>query len=223
MTTITALKDKTYDAFLFDMDGTLLDSTAVVERVWGRWAVRHGIDPAVFIPTIHGVRAVDNIAKLGLPNVDVLAEAKALELEELDDLDGVKAIEGAVAFLESLPRERWAIVTSAPIELARKRIKAAGIPFPDVIVSGEDVEKGKPNPACYMLGGKKLGVDAANCLVFEDAVAGILAGESAGADVCVISATHHKAVETAHPVISSYAGVRAEQADTGALRIVSIR
>lgn len=211
--------DKSYDAFLFDMDGTLLDSTAVVERVWGRWATRHGIDPAVFIPTIHGIRAVDNIARLGLPAVDVMAEAKALEAEELEDIAGIKPIAGAIRFLESLPRDRWAIVTSAPIELARKRIKAAGIPFPDVLVSGEDVENGKPNPACYRLGANRLGMDAARCLVFEDAVAGILAGEAAGADVVVITATHHKPPETHHPKIAGYDGLTVSQQDDGTLKI----
>src|SRR6218665_2868080 len=117
------------------MDGTLLDSTTVVERVWGRWALRHGLDPAVLIPTIHGIRAVDVITRLGLPGVDAQAESIAIQDEELADVDGIKPVPGAIDFLNALPCDRWAIVTSAPIELARRRMTAAGIPFPDVIVS----------------------------------------------------------------------------------------
>jgi sugar-phosphatase len=214
-----SLEGRSYDAFLFDMDGTLLDSTTVVERVWGRWALRHGLDPAVLIPTIHGIRAVDVITRLGLPGVDAQAESIAIQNEELADVDGIKPVRGAIDFLNALPRDRWAIVTSAPIELARRRMTAAGIPFPDVIVSGEDVAQGKPNPACYLLGAKKLGFDAGKCLVFEDAIAGILAGEGAGADVVVISATHHNALEKKHPVSEDYKAWRPTQVETGSVQI----
>lgn len=221
MTSISLFADQAYDAFLFDMDGTLLDSTAVVERVWGRWAIRHGFDPAVFIPTIHGVRAVDVITRLGLPGVDPIAEAMAIQDEELADVEGIKPIAGAVDFLNSLPRDRWAIVTSAPIELARKRMSAAGIPFPNVMVSGEDVETGKPNPACYLLGAAKLGFDANKCLAFEDATAGILAAEGAGCDVAVITATHHEPVSTNHPAFPAFVSLAADSLPNGKLKIRS--
>jgi mannitol-1-/sugar-/sorbitol-6-phosphatase len=218
-TSISLPEGQAYEAFLFDMDGTLLDSTAVVERVWGRWAIRHGLDPAVFIPTIHGVRAVDVITPLALPGIDPLAEAIAIQNEELADVEGIKPIAGAVAFLNSLPRNRWAIVTSAPIELARKRMNAAEIPMPDVIVAGEDVQNGKPNPACYRLGAAKAGCDASACLVFEDAVAGILAAEGAGADVVVITATHHKPLVTRHPALPDFSSLHADQLPDGRMRV----
>jgi len=95
---------RSFSAFLFDMDGTLLDSTAVVERIWGKWAIRHGFDPATFIHTIHGVRAIDVITRLGLENIDPKEEALNIEAQELEDLDGIVPIAGAIDFLNSLPR-----------------------------------------------------------------------------------------------------------------------
>ncbi|RWF01946.1 MAG: HAD family hydrolase, partial [Mesorhizobium sp.] len=111
-----------FAAFLFDMDGTVLNSIAAAERVWTKWAERHGLDIATFLPTIHGKRAIETIGGLMLPGVDVVAEADALLKAEADDLEGIVPIPGAVSFLESLPPERWAIATSAPRELALLRM-----------------------------------------------------------------------------------------------------
>ncbi len=119
-----------YRAFLFDMDGTLLNSIAAAERIWTRWAVRHGVDVATFLPTIHGVRAIDTIARQHLPGVDAQAEAEQITREEIEDVEGVVQVPGAQAFLNSLPPECWAIVTSAPMALALRRMEAAGIPRP---------------------------------------------------------------------------------------------
>ena len=107
-----------YRAFLFDMDGTLLNSIAAAERIWTRWAQRHGVDVATFLPTIHGVRAIDTIARQHLPGVDAQAQAEQITREEIEDVEGVVQVPGALTFLESLPPERWAIVTSAPMALA---------------------------------------------------------------------------------------------------------
>lgn len=212
-------KPRSYGALLFDMDGTLLDSSVAVTRIWGRWCTRYGFDPAAFIPTIHGVRAIDVITRLALPNLDPLAEAARIEGEEMEDVEGIKPIAGAIALLSNLPRDRWAIVTSAPIELARRRMRAAGIPLPDIIVSGEDVVAGKPDPACYLLGARLVGTDAPNCLVFEDATAGIQAAEAAGADVAVVTATHHKPLDTRHRTIEDYGALVAETDGDGALTL----
>lgn len=193
-----------FAAFLFDMDGTVINSIAAAERVWTKWAERHGLDVATFLPTIHGKRAIETIGGLMLPGVDVVAEADALLKAEADDLEGIVPIPGAVAFLESLPPERWAIVTSAPRELALLRIQAAGIPVPTMMVTAEDVTHGKPAPDCFLLAAQRLGVEARDCLVFEDAPAGIAAGEASGASVMVISATHVHPMVTPHPTIRSY-------------------
>lgn len=195
---------KTFAAFLFDMDGTLLNSTASTERVWGNWARRHGLDVDAFLPTMHGKRGIDTIRALNLPGVDPIAEAIEIEKGEIADVDGVVAISGAVAFLSALPEERWAIVTSAPIALAHRRLAAAGIPIPKVMVTAEDVKVGKPSPEGYLLGAARLGVDAGQCLVFEDVEAGVQAGEGAGASVVVVAATHGHGPKTQHPRIAAY-------------------
>lgn len=200
---------KRYSAFLFDMDGTLLNSIAAAERIWGAWALRHGLDAAAFLPTIHGVRSVDTISRLGLPGVDPEREALAITLAEIADAEGVVEVPGAVRFLHGLPAHKWAVVTSAPKALALSRMQAAGIPVPDVLVTAEDVTAGKPQPDCYLLAAQRLGVAVADCLVFEDAPAGIAAGVAAGASVVVVTATHDHPMATLHPTLSAYSGISA--------------
>ena len=202
--------DRRFSALLFDLDGTLINSIAAAERVWAAWAARYGLDVAAFLPTIHGVRGVETIARLGLPGVDPVAEAQAILEGELADLEGVVAIDGAAAFLARLPEDRWGIVTSAPRALALRRLAAAGLPAPAVLVAAEDVTRGKPAPDGFLLGAARLGQPIADCLVFEDAPAGIQAAEAAGAAVLVVAATHGHALDTGHPRINGYRGPLAE-------------
>ena len=131
-------------------------------------------------------------------------------------------ISGAVEFLNDLPGDQWALVTSAPKELALRRLHAAGITPPSVLVTAEDVASGKPNPACYVLGAQRLGVSVQDCLVFEDATVGIRAGEAAGADVIVVTATHLTPMETPHATIDGYEQVQALRDDDGRLRLQSL-
>src|SRR5688572_3002214 len=121
---------RSFAAILFDMDGTLLSSIEAAERVWTRWAARFGIDARTFLHDIHGRRAVDSVRRLNIPGVDPEAEAEAITLAEIEDVDGVHAIPGAQEFVAMLPRERWAIVTSAPRALAVRRLAAAALPTP---------------------------------------------------------------------------------------------
>jgi sugar-phosphatase len=193
-----------YRAFLFDMDGTVLTSIAAAERVWATWAERHGVDVETFLPTIHGARAIDTIKRLALPGVDAEAEAAWITQAELEDVDGVEEVVGAAVFLQSLPAQQWAIVTSAPRALALRRMTAAGIPEPQVMVTAEDVSAGKPDPAGYRLAARRLGVEITECLVFEDATVGILAAEAAGADLLIITATHEQPIDTQHPTLAGY-------------------
>ncbi|EJL04453.1 MULTISPECIES: HAD family hydrolase [Pseudomonas] len=215
----TIPSDTGYRAFLFDMDGTLLNSIAAAERIWTRWALRHGVDVATFLPTIHGVRAIDTIARQRLPGVDARAEAEQITREEIEDVEGVVQVPGASQFLKSLPPDRWAIVTSAPLALALRRMEAAGIARPHVMITAEDVSEGKPDPACYRLAAERLQVPPQTCLVFEDAHAGIQAGEAAEADVIVVTATHTHPLASIHPLIEDYRGLAVDMVEGGLMRL----
>ena len=177
---------KSAAGFLFDMDGTLIDSSQAMQRIWGRWAQRRGVDFAALLQILHGVRAVDTMRRLAIPGLDPVVEAGVIEREEVADVEGVVPIAGAVEFLAALPPERWTVVTSAPRALARARLGAAGIPVPDTLVTGEEVSAGKPAPDCFLLGARRLGFETAECIVFEDSAAGVESAIASGADLVVI-------------------------------------
>jgi sugar-phosphatase len=220
MTRFDALFDgRSFAAMLFDMDGTLLSSIEAAERVWTRWAAQFGIDARTFLHDIHGRRAVDSVRRLKIPGVDPEAEAHAITLAEIEDVEGVRAIPGAREFVSTLPKDRWAIVTSAPRALAVRRLEAAGLMAPSVFITAEDIPKGKPDPACYQLAARQLGWSADDCLVFEDAAAGIRAGEAAGAAVVVITATHQRPMDTRHPSYLDYSSLQATIRPDGRLQI----
>jgi sugar-phosphatase len=215
------LDGRSFGAFLFDMDGTVLNSIAVAERVWAAWAEKQGIDAASLLATVHGRKAIETITRLGLSGIDPAEEVRLLTQAEIDDVAGVEPIAGAIDFLKSLPADRWAIVTSAPRELAKVRIAAAGIPWPKVLIAGEDVENGKPAPDCFMLAARTLAQPIEDCLVFEDAPAGIEAAEASGASVLVISATHRAPLLTRHLSVGDYNHVAVNIDANGNLRLSS--
>ncbi len=205
--------DHRFRAFLFDMDGTVVNSVAASEKVWGDWGLKQGLDLATLLPTIHGVRTVDTITRLNLPGIDIATEAAAVAQGEIDAIEGVVEIAGAVHFLNSLPKDRWAMVTSASKDLAMTRITAAGLPVPDVLITAEDVKRGKPEPDGFLLAAERLGVAIADCLVFEDAPAGIAAAAASGAHVAIITETHDHPVNYAHPTLPGYGGLRVNSSD----------
>ncbi|WP_248742109.1 MULTISPECIES: HAD-IA family hydrolase [unclassified Pseudomonas] len=214
-----AVFNRAFGAFLFDMDGTVLNSIAAAERIWAAWAERHGVDVGSFLPTIHGVRAIDTITRLNLPEVDAEAQAAFITEAEIEDVEGIVEIPGAAAFLKSLPANQWAMVTSAPRDLALRRMAAAGIPEPAVMITAEDVTAGKPDPAGYRLAAKRLGLEPADCLIFEDAAVGIQAAEAAGAPLMIITSTHQHPIETPHATIASYREVALSIDSDGQLRL----
>ena len=165
-----------------------MDSTPAVARVWAGWAHEHGFDPGEVVKKAHGRPSFTTIREL-LPNADHAAENREVERREIADVEGVVPLPGAMELLQALPLDRWAIVTSCTRALAAVRIDAAGLPKPKQMVTSTDVQHGKPDPEPYLKGAQILGVPAADCLVIEDAPAGIRAGKAAGARVLALRTT----------------------------------
>ncbi len=190
---LAELEQRSFDAVLFDMDGTLIDSTPSVTRSWRRWAHEEEVDPAR-LAGLHGIPAV-SIIELLLGDRSPAARAAALErinAIELADVDGVVVLPGAAQALAALagPGARTAIATSSTRALAVARIAAAGLVAPEAVVTADDVERGKPDPAPYLLAARRLGADPARCLVVEDAPAGLVAGIAAGCATLAVATTH---------------------------------
>ena len=173
---------------LADMDGTRVASTAVVVRHWRLFGARHGLDPEPFIVAGHGRRTSDTLSELA-PGLDAHAEAAAIDAGEEADLDGLVAVPGAAELVAALPSAAWAVVTSAHRSLAIARLTAVGLPVPDVLVCGDEVSRGKPDPEGYLRAAALLGLDPGGCVVLEDVPAGIAAGRAAGALVVAVATT----------------------------------
>ncbi len=181
---------------LFDLDGVLLDSTAGVTRVWRDWGIRNGLDPARTAHTAHGRRAIDTVRLLA-PQLDAEAELRDLERREIDDSHDVVVFPGAARLLASLPRRRWAIVTSGTRDLALHRLRVAGLPVPEFMITGCDIECGKPHPEPYLRGADLLGVSPTACVAVEDAPNGIYSASEAGMPVLAVPTTY-AAIELIH-------------------------
>lgn len=173
---------------LFDLDGVLIDSTPAVARVWKKWAIRHGLDPEEVVKRAHGRPSISTIREL-LPQADAESENRIVEWAEIEDIEGIVPLPGAQDLLRALPPERWTIVTSCTRPLAEVRLRAAGLKIPEKMVTCSDVKNGKPHPEPYLKGAAALGVAAADCVVVEDAPAGICSGKAAGARVIAVRTT----------------------------------
>lgn len=208
----------TCSAILFDMDGVLVDSHLAVERTWRRWSTLRDVHVPDIVQRAHGRRPFETVREIA-PHLDIGEEVRWLAAAEEADLDGVVALPGAKALLETLTGAEHAIVTSSGRELARRRLAQARLPVPALIVSADDVHIGKPSPEGYLAAASGLGVAADRCVVFEDTPAGIRAGRAAGARVVALRTTFpSRDLVVADAVIESLAQVRVER-DTGRLHL----
>lgn len=182
-------------AVIFDMDGTLVDSNAVVEAVWRIFAERLGLLPADVLAVSHGVQTIDTVRRFAPLDADHEAIAAELASIEVETPGGIVEVSGAAEFVASIPAELTALVTSAPLLLAKTRMAEAGVPMPPVVVPAEDVTRGKPDPEGYLRAAVLLRQRPADTVVFEDAPAGIESARAAGAQVVVVGAYDGPAAE----------------------------
>ncbi|HEU5342586.1 HAD-IA family hydrolase [Edaphobacter sp.] len=188
MTELVAVETK---GILFDMDGVLISSIGSVVRCWKRWAKIYGIPDAENYEVPHGMRAIEIVKSLR-PDIDPVEGLRVIEDMEIEDTADLKVLPGVKALLESLPPERWAIVTSATKRLMLGRLAVAGLPVPSRIISGDMVERGKPDPEPYRRGAALLGARPEECIVIEDAPSGVGAGIAAGCRVLGVLGTHSR-------------------------------
>ena len=173
---------------LFDLDGVLVDSTPAVARVWTIWARKHGFDPEETVRKAHGRPSLATIREL-LPNADHEQENALVERMEIEDVSDVVPLPGTLALLGSLPADRWTVVTSCTRTLALVRLRVAGLPVPQKMVTSTDIVNGKPHPEPYLKGAGLLGIAPQDCVVFEDAPAGIRSGKAAQSRVVAFQTT----------------------------------
>jgi sugar-phosphatase len=174
---------------LFDMDGVLISSIGSVIRCWRLWAKRYDVPDAETYDVPHGMRAIEIVKSLR-PDIDPQEGLRVIEDLELEDMADLTVLPGVKTLLESLPRDRWAIVTSATHRLMLGRLAAAGLPIPERIISADMVARGKPDPEPYVRGAQLLGFEPAECIVVEDAPSGVGAGIAAGCRVLAVLGTH---------------------------------
>ncbi|PZU95059.1 MAG: hypothetical protein DCF32_22620 [Leptolyngbya sp.] len=176
-------------AIIFDVDGVLIDSDPVSERHWRAWADRHGVDYDAIARIHHGLPTVETIRQVA-PHVDAAKEAQIKETAEADDTEGLRLYPGVKGLLAQLPRDRWGVATSGTRRTVSLRFPHLGLPDPLVMVTADDVQRGKPAPDPYLLVAERLGVAPADCLVIEDAPAGVQAAKAAGAKVIAVTTTN---------------------------------
>lgn len=207
------LSGRVFDAVIFDMDGTLVDSTPAVVRAWTTWALEHGVT-AEQLSGNHGVPAASIIARLVPDEGRASALARITELE-IADLDGVVPLPGTVDALTTLPADRVAIATSCTRPLAEARILASAVPRPAVVVTVDDVERGKPAPDPFLAAARELGVDPGRCLVVEDAPAGLEAARAAGCATLAVTTTTPREQLVADLVVQDLSAVTWQVGETG--------
>jgi mannitol-1-/sugar-/sorbitol-6-phosphatase len=207
-------------AILFDLDGVLCDSTRAVDREWREWARRKGVDGDAVMAIAHGVRTLEVIRRVA-PHLDAEAEAAAIENHEAHDQEGVSVMPGAAELVRSIPEGQWGVVTSGSRLLATNRLRHCGLPVPKVLVTADDVTHGKPHPEPYLKGAQAMGLSPAECLVIEDAPAGIQAARAGGMKVVGITSTYAAdALTQADAVIAKLGQIQVSSNGVGKLNVV---
>jgi|SRR5580698_2960254 mannitol-1-/sugar-/sorbitol-6-phosphatase len=204
---------------LFDLDGVLVDSTECAGRIWKKWALERGLDPELMVRSAHGRPTIETVRMMA-PQLDAEHEARIIEEREVTEVDGLKAVPGAKELLAKLPPERWTIVTSGSRRLATARLRAAGLPIPEKMITADDIINGKPDPEPYLKGARLLGFKPENCMVFEDSPPGIRAAKSAGATIVSFPTTYPvDTLSEADFVTDSFRSVKVEMLASGELQL----
>ena len=206
-------------AILFDLDGVLVDSTRAVDREWREWAGRKGVDGDAIMAIAHGVRTIEVIRRVA-PHLDAETEAAAIENHEAHDQRGVTVMPGAADLLKSIPAGRWGVVTSGSRLLAQNRLRYCGLPVPEVLVTSDDVTNGKPHPEPYLKGAQGLGFRPEECVVIEDAPAGIESARAGGMRVIGMASTYGaEKLANADAVVRAFSRIRVSANGSGKLRL----
>ena len=206
-------------AILFDLDGVLCDSTKAVDREWREWAARKGVDGDAIMAIAHGVRTIEVIRRVA-PHLNAEVEAAAIENHEAHDQRGVVVMPGALELVRSIPATRWGVVTSGSRLLATNRLRHCGLPVPEAMVTSDDVTHGKPHPEPYLKGANRLGFAPRECLVIEDAPAGIESARAGGMKVLGLSSTYAaEFLRHADAVITRLGAIHVASNGTGTLDI----
>jgi mannitol-1-/sugar-/sorbitol-6-phosphatase len=218
---VTAVQTR---GLLFDMDGVLISSIGSVVRCWRQWARIYDIPGADTYDVPHGMRAIE-IVKTLRPDIAPEEGLRVIEDLEMEDMDDLKVLPGVKKLLEGLPPERWAIVTSATKRLLLGRLAMAGLPVPTRLISGDMVERGKPDPEPYRRGAALLGLESQECVVVEDAPSGVGAGLAAGCRVLGTLGTHSaEELKEATWITESLEGVKVVVGESGLeLRFMPVR
>jgi sugar-phosphatase len=199
---MTSVRSFRCRAILFDLDGVLVDSAECIERTWRKWAGRHGLNADRVISLAHGRRAIETV-RLIAPELSADEELAALAASESTTSEGIYEIEGARALLERLPPRGWGVVTSGIRAVAEFRIQHTRLPSPPVMICADEIANGKPDPEGYLLAAAALGRSPEECIVIEDAPAGIESARAAGMRVLAVAVTYpHERLDSADAIVS---------------------
>ena len=213
-------------AILFDLDGVLVDSTRSVDRQWRKWAQENNLEPDAVVRAAHGRRTIETVRQVA-PHLNAEAEMRKIERLEVEDTDGVVVMPGAADLLRSIPDGRWCVVTSGTRLLASGRLRLGSLPIPPMFVTADEVTKGKPDPEPYLKGAELLGFKPEECLVIEDAPAGVQAAHAGGMKVIALASTFPESeLKEADAVVRSLDQIEVTQdqaADGKAKLLIKVR